>query len=318
MYLKRYSIKSHILWNRELLEMKKSIALIIHGHRSLSRTTSEAIRLLEENSGLTVKRMKTKGPKDAIQLAQKACVEYDVVLAVGGDGTCNEVINGIMLSKCDEVQFGVIPNGTGNDFVRNLPKFSAVDFCANLVNGKGKRIDVGQIHFVDSSRYFLNVADIGFGAKVVETMERQRKKGLGGKTSYSLAILRTFFTYKKPNIVVEGDGIEFSGKALMMVFSNGSTFGHGLQVFPGAELDSGILGLTMIGNVSLYEYVKNLKNLRKGRRIKHKEVHYHEFETLKIQAGDNVFVETDGEIAGKSSVMIEVIPKAIFLIAGEE
>jgi diacylglycerol kinase (ATP) len=295
--------------------MEKSIALIIHGHRPLAKSTSETIRLLERDPSLVVTQLKTKGPRDAIQLAQKASKEYDVVIAVGGDGTCNEVINGIMLSKTDEVQFGVIPNGTGNDFTRNLPKFSPIDFVTNVINGSGKKIDVGQIVFADTRRYFLNVADIGFGAKVVETMERQRKKGLGGKTSYSLAILRTFFTYKKPKMVVKGDGINFSGKALMMVFSNGSTFGHGLQVFPGAELDSGVLGLTMIGDVSLYEYVKNLKNLRKGKRIKHKEVHYHEFKTLDIQVGANVFVEVDGEIAGKSSIRIEVVPKTLFLIS---
>jgi diacylglycerol kinase (ATP) len=219
-----------------------------------------------------------------------------------------------MHAQSKDVQFGIIPNGTGNDFVRNLDKFSPRTFVDKLKSGTGKMIDVGKISFESTNRYFLNVADIGFGAKVVETMDRQRKKGIGGKASYSLAILRTFFSYKKQIIAVKGDGIQFKGKSLMLVFSNGTSFGHGLRVFPEAEIDSGKLGLVIIGNVSLYEYVKNLKNLKKGIKISHTEVHYHTFKRLELTVSENIHAETDGEIAGTSSIAVEVIPQMLFLI----
>lgn len=296
------------------IRMKK-VALIIHGHRSLSKSSSEVIRLLMAEPDLKVTQYKTTCIGDAIQLAQKACLDSHIIVAVGGDGTCNEVINGIITSGASrEVQFGIIPNGTGNDFVRNLETFSPMKFVEKLKDGTGKQIDLGRVSFESAKRYFLNVADIGFGAKVVETMDRQRKKGIKGKASYSLAILRTFFSYKKTEMKLTGDGIEFKGKSLMLVFSNGTTFGHGLQIFPEAEIDNGKLGLTIIGDVSLFQYVKNLSNLKKGRKIDHPEVQYHQFVQLKISTGSEIHVEMDGEIAGCSALQIEVIPKALFLL----
>jgi diacylglycerol kinase (ATP) len=171
-------------------------------------------------------------------------------------------------------------------------------------------IDVGNISFKSTNRYFLNVADIGFGAKVIETMDRQRKKGMGGKTSYSVAILRMFFSYKKQVIGAKGDGVDFKGKSLMLVISNGTSFGHGLKVFPDAKIHSGKLGLVLI-ETSLY--MNNLKNLKKGRKISHLEVHYI-FKRLEFNASEIIHAETDGEIAGTASIAVEEIPRALFLI----
>ena len=101
----------------------------------------------------------------------------------------------------------------------------------------------------------------------------------------------------------------------MVVFSNGTTFGHGLQIYPEAQLDSAKLGLAVIGNVSLFEYAKNLGNLKEGRKIDHPEVKYHEFEKIHVSTTNkNLCVETDGEIAGRSSITVEVLPKALRII----
>jgi len=161
----------------------------------------------------------------------------------------------------------------------------------------------------------LNVADIGFGARVIETMDRQRRKGVGGKLSYNLAIIRTFFTYRKPIIAVQGNDFHFEGKSLMIVFSNGTTFGHGLKIYPEGKLDSGKLGLAVIGDVSLIEYTKNLGNLKKGIKIVHPQVKYHEFEKIEVTTAEkNICVETDGEIAGRSSITVEVVPRVLKIV----
>ena len=295
--------------------MKKTVTLVIHGHRKLSDKTLETIELMESDPFLVVKKELTKGPGDACEIAQNANEKSDVVVAVGGDGTCNEVINGLMVVPNPKIVFGVIPNGTGNDFVRNLPDFDPYTFVTSIVENSIKQIDLGRITFEKDTRYFLNVADIGFGAKVIETMNRQRQKGVQGKFSYNLAILRTFVTHRKQVIKVESNDFQFEGMSLMVVFSNGSTFGSGLQIFPGAKLDSGKLGLTVIGDVSMFEYVKNLGNLKEGNRIDHPEVKYHEFEKIRVTTADqNTCIETDGEIAGRSSVTVEVMPKALNVI----
>ncbi|MDG1334305.1 MAG: diacylglycerol kinase family lipid kinase [Crocinitomicaceae bacterium] len=295
--------------------MKKTVTLIVHGHRKLADKTLETIELMNGEPTLIIKKKLTKGPGDASEIAQTASTKSDVVIAVGGDGTCNEVVNGLMITPNPEIIFGVIPNGTGNDFVRNFPPFDPYAFVTSIVEGSAKSIDLGKIDFGQPSRYFLNVADIGFGASVVETMNRQRKSGIGGKLSYNLAILRTFFSYRKPVLRVHNNEFEFEGKSLMVVFSNGTTFGHGLQIYPEAQLDSAKLGLAVIGNVSLFEYAKNLGNLKEGRKIDHPEVKYHEFEKIHVSTTNkNLCVETDGEIAGRSSITVEVLPKALRII----
>jgi diacylglycerol kinase (ATP) len=295
--------------------MKKRITLIIHGHRKLSKETIETVALMEMDPMLLVKQKRTKGPGDAVELARDAVSKSDYIIAIGGDGTCNEVINGIMLEPTADIVFGVIPNGTGNDFVRNLPPFSPHGFVSAIVDKKHQAIDIGRINFMQESRYFLNVADIGFGAKVIETMNKQRNSGIGGKLSYNLAILRSFFTYRKPNLEVRDGDFHFEGKSLMIVFSNGTTFGHGLCIAPDARLNSGELEMAIIGNVSLTEYGRNLGNLKTGKKISHPEVIYRTFKKLTVKTIEkNLCVETDGEIAGRSSIEVEVVPHAIWLV----
>ncbi len=295
--------------------MKKTVTLIIHGHRKLSNNTLETIRLMRDEPMLIVKKQLTKGPGDASEIARKANTNSDIIIAIGGDGTYNEVINGLMITPNPKIIFGVIPNGTGNDFVRNFPAFDPHTFVTAIVENSIKRIDLGKITFAKDSRYFLNVADIGFGARVINTMNQQRVSGIGGKFSYNLAILRCFFTYRKPVIKVHNNDFQFEGKSLMIVFSNGTTFGYGLQIYPEAKLDSGKLGLTIIGEVSLIEYAKNLGKLREGKKLIHPEVKYHEFKKIHVNSTDkSLFVETDGEIAGRSSITVEVVPNALQII----
>jgi len=295
--------------------MKKTLTLIIHGYRKISDKSLETIQLMEEEPLLTVSKRLTQGPGDAIEIARDASTNSDVVIAVGGDGTCNEVINGLMITPNPEIVFGVIPNGTGNDFVRNFRPFDPYTFVTAIVENSIQQIDLGKITFGQTSRYFINVADIGFGARVIDTMNRQRLNGIGGKFSYNLAILRSFFTYRKPIIKVQNDNFQFEGKSLMIVFSNGTTFGHGLKIYPEATLDSGKLGLAVIGKVSLLQYAKNLRKLKDGKKLDHPEVKYHEFEKIHASTTDkNLIVETDGEIAGRSSITVEVVPGALQVV----
>lgn len=296
--------------------MKKTVALIIHGHRKLSDKTLETIKLMQSESFLIVKKHLTKGPGDAVELARNASESSDVVIAIGGDGTCNEVINGLMITPNPDIVFGVIPNGTGNDFARNFPPFNPYTFVTAIIENSIKQIDLGKITFGKATRYFLNAADIGFGASVVDTMNRQRGIGIGGRFSYNLSIIRCFFTFRKPVMKVQNADFQFEGKSLMVVFCNGTAFGHGLKIYPDAKLDSGQLGLTIIGNVSLIQYAKNLGKLKSGKKIEHPEVKYRSFEKIHVTTSNkNLCVETDGEIAGRSSITVEVVPKALKIVA---
>ncbi|MDX1351135.1 MAG: diacylglycerol kinase family lipid kinase [Putridiphycobacter sp.] len=291
------------------------LSFIINNTKGLSKMARDVMTLVEDSSDLEGNYLYTNGPKHAISLAYEEASKADVIIAVGGDGTCNEVINGLGKYKGAMPKFAVIPTGSGNDFFSVLPTLTPEEFISRILNNSFQVIDLGKVGFKNKDAYFLNVADIGFGAKVVELLNKQRKKGLGGKLSYVIAILRTFFLHKKAHIEIQGDNFEFKGKFLMVAFCNGSTFGHGLVINPDARIDSNKLNLTVIGDVSIFAYILNLSRLKKGGHINHSKVHYFETESATIKIiGEKQWMEGDGEILGANTHTVSILANAIKLI----
>ena len=178
-------------WNVQGVSFKKvailynviKVAFIIHGAQKLSKHAREALALAEASEQLDVVKYTTERSKHAIELAINTVHQVDIVAAVGGDGTCNEVVQGIVESGNHDVSFALIPNGTGNDFARMLRNFDPQEFIKSLSENNSKLMDVGCSDFGDHKRYFANIADVGFGARVVEIMNRQRRNKMGGKIS---------------------------------------------------------------------------------------------------------------------------------------
>ena len=291
------------------------VSIIINGKRSLKGDAKLAVDLLQSTESLNVFIYKTQAPKEAIKLAKRAANSSDIIVSVGGDGTNNEVLNGIMLSDNPYVPLAILPNGTGNDFMKMLPNFQVSDFVEAVKQCRVQAIDCGVLIANKNRMFFLNIADIGFGAEVVRIMDDQRKKNMGGRFSYSLAIIRAFFNFRKPKIRLSFDDVIIESKLLMTVFANGSTFGNGIGIYPEASLNNGRLGLTVIGNINLMTYLKYLKKLKRGVKIEHPEVNYSSFEKLKIELIEGkLYTEADGEFIQDKIVEVRVLPKAINLI----
>ena len=291
------------------------VTIIINGKRSLKRDAKLVIEQLQSLADLKVIIQKTQGPKEAIELARKAANTSNIIISVGGDGTNNEVLNGIMLSENPHIPLALLPNGTGNDFMKMLPDFRIDDFIEAVKQCRINSVDCGVLLSEDKKIYFLNIADVGFGAEVVRIMDDQRKKNMGGKFSYSVAIVRAFFNFRKPKIRLSFNGKMIESKLLMTVFANGSNFGHGIGIYPDASLSSGKLGLTIIGNINLMTYVKYLKKLKRGVKIEHPEVQYSSFENLSIELIEGKMnTEADGEFIQDKIVEVRVLPKAVNLI----
>jgi diacylglycerol kinase (ATP) len=293
------------------------VKFIVNSTCKLSKKAKLAIQLCCENEFLTCTFSRTNGPKHAIDLAKKAVVDgSDVIVAVGGDGTCNEVVNGMMKEvKCSS-KFAIIPNGTGNDFHRMIGEFDPEQFVTKLVNRQSNHIDLIQVNLNHDMRFALNIAGCGFDGYVVNLLDKQREKWkIGGKISYAFAILRAFFLFKKSKLSIKTDAFDYDGKALLIVACNGSTFGHGLVVYPEARLNSGKIGVTLFGDVSLWDYIKYLRRIKKGIKIKHPEVHYLETDEMSINAGkSNLFVECDGELISSGNPEFKIVPRAIQLV----
>lgn len=298
--------------------MKIKIALIINGSRKLKSSASESIDKLKSNSIFDCALFKTEYSRHAIELARKATLEkYNVVIAVGGDGTCNEVVNGIMLvSDNPEIIFGIIPNGTGNDFFKMFEEFQTEKFIDSLSKLSSRSIDLIKIESHEKTSYALNIAGIGFDGHVVQYLNEMKfTRLLGGKITYALSILKAFVTFKAIKTEIISEEFKYSGKTLMLAVCNGHTFAHGLIINPDAKIDDGWLSISLLGNVSFKDYVLNLSNLKKGRHIHHPEIFYFSTKEVTIKLSEpTYFTEMDGEIFGKGDVNFRVIPNVIKII----
>ena len=293
------------------------VAFIINGSRKLNKENQEVIYHCVNHNALLVEQKVTEYPGHATELAKEYTKsKTHIIIAVGGDGTANEVINGIMYFSTDERPiFYVLANGTANDFVRGeLQYFTINNFLQSLCAQKNKSIDIGLVSINEKSNYFLNIADAGIGGKVVQILDSQRKY-FGGKFSYFSAILRGFLWYKKPNVSIKMNDIEMNGPLLMMAVCNGKMFGDGLIIAPEAKIDDGFLNVSLFSKVSIIDYLRNLSRLKSGIKLVHEEVSYFKCQKveLKVKEGE-LFTETDGELFESGDVTFEIIPKAIRLL----
>jgi YegS/Rv2252/BmrU family lipid kinase len=298
--------------------MKIEVIFLINDSRKLSKITEETILLAKSDKNLNCQLVRTKFQYHAIDLAKEYTDKgSDIIVAVGGDGTCNEVVNGISASKFSgKVLFAIIPNGSGNDFQSNLDSFSPNEFVKNLVRKKHNSIDLIKVRNGSTEKYSLNIAGVGFDGFVVNTLNNLRGATIfKGKVAYSIAILKSFIFYKKSFVKIETEDFFYHGKLLLVAICNGKSFGHGLIISPNSRINDGKLQVVLFGNVSFWDYLKNLKNLKRGRMVQHENVHYTKTTFLRLETERELFIEIDGEMCGNGQVEFEVVPRCLKLIS---
>ena len=260
-----------------------------------------------------------------LQALQDGC---DYLIAIGGDGTLNEVVNGFLhaggRAKFSTV-LGVLPWGTGNDFVRSIGVEKSVTQLLYLIENKMvKHIDAGEIHLDNPGekgdvRYFDNIADLGIGADVVARINgvHLRKKILGGTLIFFFTALRVFLTYKHKKVRVSWEGFNWEGPLLSLVVANGNFFGSGLGVAPDASLDDGVFQVVILGDVSVWDYLKNYGKLRRSERIDLPDMHYLASDRVRVDTEiSGINAEADGEIIGQAPLEFKCMKAALpFLVA---
>lgn len=252
----------------------------------------------------------------ASELAQKYSGKCELVIAVGGDGTLHEVMNGLLKIEDPNSRpaLAVLRAGTGNDFARNLSYSCSPEKLVNAIKKSSfQNIDLGQV--VDSSgnsSFFINSIDWGFGFATV-TRIRDSHFLIPRPLVFPLAIASTFLNYKAAEIECFADDFHYKGKCLTAVIANGPWFGGGIGIAPEALLDDGFLNLTLVGNVSMLDFLRYLPSLKKGKKIVHPEVHYLKAKEFRLigQGG----IEADGELPElRLPLQIRVIPSGIRLL----
>ena len=253
---------------------------------------------------------------DATHLAQHAIEDKtDYLIAAGGDGMLNEVVNGYMNS--DEalrknVILGLLPCGTGNDFARTIGMRNDIEQLASLIeNDQTQPVDIGEIQYkslmgVTKTRYYINITDIGIGGLVVKTVN-ESSKFLGPNLTYLKATIQAFFSYKHSKVRLTSDSFQWEGPILSLCMANGRYFGSGICIAPQAEVSDGKIQLVILGNVSLMDYLKNMSKIKKGEILEHPEILYEQVRSCRIESIDGECpVDMDGEFIGYTPVELNI------------
>jgi diacylglycerol kinase (ATP) len=305
----------------------EKISFILHG-KIRGRKTVKSTLISRFSVDYDVRFYETAHPRHAEKLTSQALTDgCDYLIAVGGDGTLNEVVNAFLKDggmANHKVVLGVLPYGTGNDFARGLGITRDVDQISELIKGKKiSFLDAGSMEFrlpdgTVNTRYFDNIADLGIGADVVLRVNgvNLRKKILGGTLTFFLSVLATFMSYKPKRIRVSWDGFDWEGKVLSLVVANGRYFGSGLGVAPEASMTDGLFDIVIFADLSILDYLKNYSRVRNLKKVNHPEAFYYRANRLSIEpAGNLTIVEADGEIEGQAPIVFTCLPGALpFLV----
>lgn len=269
----------------------------------------------------------TLSQNDAKLLAAKFTDRYpDVLIAAGGDGTLNQVVNGMLKGRLTETKLpalAVAPIGSGNDFVRGAGLRAKADNVLRVMNAHQPRpIDIGVIEYSlgpdkgsdKGHSYFVNVADIGMGPDVISRLLKSDRP-FGSQVAYYKAILKTFLFYKPMVVKAVSPEWTWEGELRTLAVANGKYYGHGLCIAPDALMDDRLFSVFICGKVSALDFLVHLGSLQKGKHIDKEQVHYKTATSIEFTSNEPCPIEGDGEIFGWLPAKVTLIEKQLnFLI----
>jgi len=266
----------------------------------------------------------TERPGHATAIARQAASRYGQVVALGGDGTVNEVVNGLIADDRPirpDLALGIIPRGTGADFVRTLGIPHDLEGAVErLVAANVRQIDVGKARYrapdgIEAVRYFINEAEVGVGAAICERVNRSSKM-LGGRFSFLRAILATMLGYQSQFVTLCLDGGPAQRALLTNVWiANGAYSGGGIHMATRACLDDGLLDVVRVGHLSLLEKIARLRRLYSATVTHLPKVVYVTARRIEAESEAPVPVETDGEAIGTLPATFQLIGERLKVIA---
>jgi len=246
------------------------------------------------------------------------------IVAVGGDGHLNEVLNGFIendLLVNPEARLSFVMTGTGCDFQRSLRIPSKwQQAVANLKDAQVRLIDVGKVTYTKSDktqriRYFDNIASFGLSGAVDHHLEYSRlRKFFGGTPLFFWATIKTVFSHPNQKILFRiDDGPEKEVCSRLIILANGCYFGGAMYVAPEAELDDGLLDLLILKEISVVKFLWHLPKIYKGTHLKIPEIFFQKVRKFSAESSEQVFVDIDGESLGNLKATFEVLPKILNL-----
>lgn len=257
-------------------------------------------------------------PGHLAELAREAALGgAELLVVVGGDGSVNEVANGLVgLGRQPEV--ALVPRGTGWDFSRTFGIPRKIDEAVRVaLEGDVRTIDLGRASYrawdgSDASTVFANVASAGMSGAIAKRAN-ETTKALGGKASYLWAIFAVFSGWRASEIEVAVDGERRAGRMFDVVVANGRFFGGGLEICPDAEPDDQLLDVLTIGDVTKRDLVQTVPKMYRGTHLPHPRAELLRGAAVTVTSDTALPIELDGEQPGTTPVTFEIVPRAFRL-----
>jgi len=294
---------------------------------SANKTTGRAwpsISAKLQAAGLEHEVRITSRPGEATEITRKALLEgFRTIVAVGGDGTVNEVVNGFFDGEKwlgDGARLGLVNRGTGGDLIKTLGLPKDEDLAIERLRaGEAKKLDLGRAKFTDHAgakivRHFINIGDLGLGGDTVARVNRTTK-ALGGKISFLWGTLATMAGYRNKDVEIVIDGGEpIRGRMCMVIVANGQYFGGGMRIAPDAVMDDGLFDVVTVGNLGKLELVMNIGKVYSGRHVGHPKIRFYRGKEVVVRSPQAAMIDLDGEQPGRTDVAFSILPGRLDMI----
>ena len=258
----------------------------------------------------------TRGPGEAEEMAAGALASgHDRVVAVGGDGTVQEVVNGLLGAE-EPAELGIVPVGTGNDLARSLalPTDAALGWRI-AIGSTSQPLDVLRARNGDGrERWFGSAGGIGFDAQVAAAMA-DRRGWQAGRAGYLLTTLSELRRFENRPVRITIDGAVIDRAVLLVAIANGEFYGGGMRIAPGARPDDGRADICVVGDISRLTALRQLANLYRGTHVHHPAVSMYSGSEIAIDGDAATRIHLDGEPFGAIPLRVRVVPAALRVAA---
>lgn len=276
--------------------------------RGRGKRSAQHIGDLLSARGVAYTLRTSRSAGEAGALARKAAAEgARVVAAAGGDGTLNEVLNGLFGTSA---ALGVIPLGTGNDFARHVGIPADLDRAVEvLASGALRKVDVGECN----GRYFLNIAGCGFDA-VVAARVNAGYRLLRGTPAYLAAVAQSLAAYRPAHMLIETDQERLDSDVMLCAIANTQSYGGGMRIAPEASIEDGLLDVCVVRRVGRLEFLRAFPRVFRGTHVDHPKFTHFTARAVNIRSDVPLPVLVDGEVNGTTPVVARIHPAAVAMV----
>ncbi|MCC5912147.1 MAG: YegS/Rv2252/BmrU family lipid kinase [Clostridiaceae bacterium] len=282
------------------------------GRQIVQKNIPKLVENLKSKGDISIDISHTKGKDDAKNLALQSCGKYDLIVTVGGDGTVNEVVNGVMDHDGPKPRIAIYPAGTINDFGTYLKVPRKVEEFSKMIHSaKIQKVDVG----VAGDRYFLNVAAAGLLPEVAHKVSSETKTVLG-KFGYYVEGIKEFSKqmFRPIKIKIEIDGIEEEKEILFFLLANSPSVGGFKFIAPEAKIDDGKFDLLIVEHSQFIDVAAIFFKVLSGNHASHPTIKYLQVNQLKVHSDKKIDLDVDGELGGNLPVNFSIVKQALDLI----